>query len=170
MADVGFQALLDSSWAKAGASARAAWSQPTRMTAEQVTRFLSEQRNCAIATTSPQGEPTWCPSHSSSWRTVPSGYPPSRVQLACATSASAPGLLSWSGKAWGAEHQLVVASGPVEIVAAAAVPPSVGRIPPEARQHIVGQLLALAPPQSADRLLGRGRRVIGRSVAPFILS
>lgn len=119
------QELLDSSWAKAGRSARAAWSQPARMTAEQVTRFLRQQRNCAIATSSPQGEPHLVPV---SFLFLPDGS----FWLPAVDGAARLRDIRWRpwaallvGQGLGAEHQLVMASGPIEVVAAGALPRSV---------------------------------------------
>ncbi|MGC1183554.1 MAG: pyridoxamine 5'-phosphate oxidase family protein [Candidatus Dormiibacterota bacterium] len=119
------QALLDSSWAKAGRSARAAWSQPDRMTAEQVTRFVCRQRNCALATTSPQGEPHLVPvsflflADGSFWLPAVAGA----ARLRDIRSRPRAALLVGQGQ--GAEHHLVIASGPIEVVASGDLPRSV---------------------------------------------
>jgi hypothetical protein len=116
------QALLDSSWARAGAAARAAWSAPSRMTAAEVGRFLARERYCAIATGSPKGEPHLVPvsfvflDDGSFWLPAVDGS--ARLRDISAHPRAA--LLV--GQGVGADHQLVIARGPVEIMATATLP------------------------------------------------
>ncbi len=124
----GLQALLDRSWAAAGAAARGSWPEAQRMSAAEALAFLSGQRYCAIATVSPGGDPQLVPG---SFVCAEDGtfWLPAVAGTARARSLRRhPRLALLVGQGVDAGHRLVLAQGAAEVVAPADLPARVAEL------------------------------------------
>ncbi len=119
------QALIDRSWEQAGATLRAAWPKDHRMAADRLFSFCQEQRHCVLAVTLASRAPLLVPVSfhltlsGTFW--LPTG--PGSVRLGVLRKN--PRAAVAVGQGVSDHHRVVLASGPVELVASAALPPGV---------------------------------------------
>ncbi len=119
------QELIDNSWAKASPGARASWPPETRMSAAQAVAFLEGQRYCAVATVTGQGDPHLAPCAFLSLEDGSFWLPAVAQALRLRHLRRRPRLALVVGQGVGPEHQVVLARGPVVMIAVPEVPPAV---------------------------------------------
>lgn len=124
-ADAVLRELLDSSWARAGRGARSAWPEMERMAPNELLEFLAQERFCAIASSSPRGDPQLVPG---SFVCLPDGafwLPTVAGAARLLAVRSRPRLALMVGQTLGSRHQLVLARGPARELSPAALSPAV---------------------------------------------
>jgi hypothetical protein len=119
------QELIDRSWDRAGAPLSAAWPKEHRMTAARLLSFCQEQRHCVLGVTVAGQAPLLIPV---SFHLTPSGT----IWLPSGPGSVRLGVLRRNPRATVAigqgvtdHHRVVLASGPVKLVASSALPPGV---------------------------------------------